>query len=119
MVRYDKQKQAEYLSFYNRDAFITHEGRVYAAKEKDFIQLNTRGNYWHTKTDPSSWLVMSAVKYFRKKFKKLPRSQVVALVARMLNVDAYRIESSLDWSAQYMAWHEGGEPDEYHILPPE
>jgi hypothetical protein len=119
MPIYNKEKLAEYLSFYNRDAKIEYKGKIYSVTEKDFNQLNVRGNYWHGKTDPSSWLVMATVSHFKRKFKKLARLQLIALAAQVLNVDAAKIESSLDWSAQYMAWHEGGKPEEYHVLPPE
>ena len=113
---YNKENMTKYLSFYNRDAKITYKDRIYSANEKDFEKLNIRGNYWHSKTDPSSWLTKAAVSYFKRKFKKLPRAQIITLVAQILNVDVSTIESSLDWSASYMSWHEGGEPEDFHVF---
>lgn len=113
---YDKEQLAQYLSFYNRDAKIKYKGKIYSATEEDFDRLNIRGNYWHFKTDPSSWLTAAAVSHFKWKFKKLPRSQVIDLVAQVLNVDISRIEGSLDWNARYTAWHDGGKPEDYHVF---
>lgn len=114
----DKNKYAKYLSYFNRDAAIEHNGKTYKATEIDFSKLNIRGNYWHTKTDPSTWLTTATVRHFKIKFgKTLPASKIVELAARVLNVDDSSIKSALDWNARYTSWHDGGNPEDYHVLP--
>lgn len=95
------------------------DGTRCALTEEDFAELNEY-NYWHSRTDPSSWLVSSTVSRARARFEKiLSRAQVIELCAQTLNIDSARVESLLDWNANYMAWHDGMSVEETHIWPQE
>lgn len=104
----------KYLTFFNRAATIEHENRNYKFTESDFKKLNTSLNYWHHKQDPSSWLCEATVRHGRRKFEKLPRKKLIRLCAATLNITAKKLEDALDWNAHYMAWHDGGHPEDYH-----
>ena len=107
------------LEFFNREAFVlAADGTRCALSEQDFAELN-QYNYWHHRTDPSSWLTAGTVSRARRLFSdKLTRAQVIELCAQTLNVTSEKIESTLDWNANYMAWHDGGSVEENHVWPP-
>ena len=121
MTLTSEEKLKEYLTFFNRDARVEHEGTSYTPSEEDFNYLNSGGtNYWHHKTDPSSWLTCSTVSYYRRKYGTvLPRNKVIDLCAQVLNIDPAEVERLLNWNANYMAFHDGMTPDETHIWPRE
>ena len=117
----DQKKLKEYLTFFNRDAKIEHEGQFYTPSEEAFAHLNRGGsNYWNDKTDPSSWLTCDTVSYYRRKYEQdVPREKVIDLCAQVLNIDPAEVERLLDWNARYMAFHDGMTPEETHIWPRE
>lgn len=57
-----------YLTYYNREAKVTHQEKEYKFTEKDFRELNRYLNYWHNRTDPSTWLCVATVKHAIKNF---------------------------------------------------
>ena len=117
----DEEKLKEYLTFFNREATIDHEGKAYTPGEEDFNYLNKGGtNYWTNKTSPSSWLTCDTVDYYRRKYsKEVPREKVIDLCAQVLNIEPAEVERLLDWNARYMAFHDGMTPEETHIWPKE
>lgn len=117
-LHYDKEQSKLYLSYYNRKARIEHQGQEYSFSEEDFEYLNRSSNYWHHSKSPSSWLCCATVNHAKKKFgKTLPRDKLVGLCADTLNVTVQKLESTLNWNADYMAWHDGGKPEDYHVYP--
>ena len=118
MVSKDKEKLKIYLSYYNRKAKVEQQGKEYKFSEEDFKYLNTFGNYGHPEKSPSSWLCSSAVNHAKVKFGKiLPREKLIKLCADTLNITAEKLEIALDWNANYMAWHDGGKPENHHVYP--
>jgi len=114
----DKDEQKKYLSYYNRKAKVLHQGQEYSFSEEDFKYLNTSSNYWHHEKSPSSWLCSFVVNRAKVKFGKiLPREKIIKLCADTLNITVGKIESNLNWNANYMAWHDGGKPEEHHVYP--
>ena len=114
----DKEQWKIFLSYYNRGAKIEHEGQEYCFSEEDFKYLNRPANYWHHSRSPSSWLCCVAVNHAKKKFVKiLPREKLIAFCADTLNITAQELENTLNWNANYMAWHDGGSPEEHHAYP--
>lgn len=110
------EKLSLYLSYYNREAQIEYNSNIYKFTESDFESINSIGNYWHHQQDPSSWLCTSMVSLGKRKFSgTLPRHLVIDLCAQTLNITAEKLESTLNWNANYMAWHDGGNPSENHI----
>ena len=118
MTLRDEEQWKIYLSYYNRDARIEHLGREYRFSEEDFEFLNSSSNYWHHAGSPSSWLCCSTVNQAKKKFgKTLPRDELIGFCADTLNITSQELERTLSWNANYMAWHDGGEPEDYHAYP--
>lgn len=107
------------LTFFNRNAVVTgSDGSECRFDEKDFEELNA-GNYWHHKQDPSSWLCSSTVYRARNKFgTKLKRKEIIALCAQTLNITAKKLEDTLDWNANYLAFHDGTSVEENHAYLP-
>jgi hypothetical protein len=108
------------LRFFNREASVTtNDGQRCALSEADFRDLNA-GNYWHNREDPSTWLCAATVSKAAGKFRAvLSRAQIIELCAQTLNLTADKLESSLDWNANYMAFHDGMSVEETHVLPRE
>lgn len=102
---------------FNREAVIEKKGVFYQFTENDLEELTSTGNYWHSKTDPSTWLCVSVVSKARYKFKKLTREEVIQFSAEVLNILPKALEHALAWNANYMAWHDGGEYQENHVYP--
>ncbi len=118
MTLRDEEQLKTYLSYYNRKAGIEHQGQKYSFSEPDLESLNSFSNYWHHAGSPSSWLCCSAVNQAKKEFgKTLPRDKLIRLCADTLNITVHELESTLNWNANYMAWHDGGEPEDYHAYP--
>ncbi len=118
MTLRDTEQLKKYLSYYNRKAKIEHQGREYRFSEEDFEFLNSSSNYWHHSKSPSSWLCCSTVNHAKRIFGKiLPRDKLIVFCADTLNITVQELERTLDWNANYMAWHDGGEPEDYHAYP--
>lgn len=117
-MQFDAQEKARQMAWFDTEAFVVHEGREYRLTLAEIERIHGRANYWHHKGDPSSWLVCSLVSKLKSKFRKtLPRARIMELVAGILQVSVGKVESSLDWNANYMAFHDGGTPEEHHIFP--
>lgn len=106
------------LAFFSREARVVFEGIEYRFSEDDFAGLNSPSNYWHNRTDPSSWLCAATVVLARIRFSGLPRDRLIRLCADTLNITGKKLEDSLDWHANYMAWHDGGTVEEHHPYLP-
>lgn len=111
----------EGLSYFNRDAVVVGpDGHEYRFDEGDFQYINDC-NYWHSKTDPSSGICSSTVYRARNRFgKQLRRKEIIALCAATLNITVQKLEDSLNWTANYNAFHDGTPVAENHpYLPSE
>ncbi|MBN1697533.1 MAG: hypothetical protein JW881_08475 [Spirochaetales bacterium] len=116
MEKKRKNPVREWLDNFNKRASVTHNGKEYGVDEHELETLYSTLNYWHHRTDPSSWLCTALVGLAKKKYQgKIPRSEIILLCARLLNVTASKLESTLDWNANYIAWHDGGNPGDYHV----
>ena len=106
------------LTFFNRDARVLHDSEEFRFSEEDFEQLNSPSNYWHHRTDPSSWLCASTVLHAKIRFRgRLPRAKLIKLCAETLNITEQKLEDTLDWNANYMSFHDGGTAEENHVYP--
>ena len=102
-----------------RPASVTGpDGALYAFGADDLAALTQPGLGWHAAGDPSSWLCSAAVSHARHKFgAHLGRADIVALTAATLGISPSALEQALDWNANYLAWHDGGSPDQNHVYP--
>jgi hypothetical protein len=116
----DKDKQfIKWLNNFNSSAFVDYNGKKYRITSKELESIYSTGHYWHHKTDPSSWLSEAMVTMAKRKFKgKLPRDHVILLCSRLLNITPEKLEGNLEWNANYMAWHDGGAPEDHHAWNP-
>lgn len=110
----DPKTLADWLDKFNPEARIEFNGKKYSFSRTKLKSIYSSGNYWHSKTDPSSWLVNAMVNLTRRSWKELPREQITDLVGQALNITSEKVEASLNWTANYMAWHDGGTPEENH-----
>ena len=115
-MKKDEEKQLnEWLNNFNTRAFVKYNNKVYRITLKELKSLYSTLNYWHHKTDPSSWLSEALVSLAKRKYERLlPRDIVILLCARLLNITPEKLESSLNWNANYMTWHDGGTPEDHH-----
>jgi hypothetical protein len=113
----NKEKLDLFLSFYNTDAKVIYNNKEYSLNEDDFNKINSPGNYWHHKKDPSSWLCVETVQHTKKKFgKDLPDDLIIELSAKTLNINKIKLQDALKWNANYMVWHDGGKASDYYPL---
>ncbi|MBD3278037.1 MAG: hypothetical protein GF388_07045 [Candidatus Aegiribacteria sp.] len=106
------------LAYFNRDASIVHHGKEYSFTGEDYEELNRDSLYWHNPTDPSTWLCAATVQRAIINFgDELPRKKLIKLCAETLNISMQKLENYLDWNANYMAFHDGGSPEENHVYP--
>jgi hypothetical protein len=120
-MKKDKEKELnEWLNNFNTRAFVKCNNKEYGITLKELESIYSTINYWHHKTDPGSWLSEALVSLAKRKYKgKLPRNIVISLCALLLNITSEKLESSLNWNANYMAWHDGGTPEDHHARPEE
>jgi hypothetical protein len=117
-MKFDADEKAKQMAWFNTEACVAHEGKEYRLTESEIGAIHSRGNYWHLEGDPSSWLVTALVGRLKSKFRKvLPREKVIELAAEILKSSVGKVESALNWNANYMAFHDGGSPEEHHIYP--
>lgn len=108
--------ESELKSFFV-DAELEHAGTTYRLPKSEADALVSRGSYWHLEGDPSSWLCVRTFQYLRSKFPALPQSAVLELEARAMAISAGEVRGAIEWSENYMRWHDG-DPD-YAVLDPE
>lgn len=114
-----RQDLNTWLSTFNREAVVSYENIDFSLGDEELGSIYYATNYWHSKTDPSSWLCEAVVRLIRKKFlEKLPREKAMELAACLLNITTEKLEGSLNWNAHYMAWHDGGTYEENHVWLP-
>lgn len=110
----------QWLSLFNRAASITQDDIEFRLTDGDLTQMFSRLNYWHSKTDPSSWLVASVVHAVRIGLRgRVARSKAIQYCAELLNVTPEHIESTLDWNANYLSMHDNIDVEEVHKWLPE
>ena len=99
------------------DGQIELDGKTYRLRKSEADRLVSRGQYWHGKGDPSSWLCVAAFLRVRSKYKTLPQSGALALVAQSMEISAEKLRAALAWHEQYVRFHDGS-PD-YYVLEPD
>ena len=103
---------------FKRAVHTAADGRTFGFDDTDLAALGGPGLGWNAPGDPSSWLCCATVARGRAKFApSLGRADIVRLCAATLGISEAALEQALDWNANYMAWHDGGSPDENHPYP--
>ncbi|MBN1524817.1 MAG: hypothetical protein JW904_10055 [Spirochaetales bacterium] len=116
-MKTDKKDEFDkWFANFNAEACVDYNNKEYRLTLEELKSMYSSLNYWHSKTDPGSWLSESLVRLAKRKYKGiLPRKVVISLCAGLLNITPEKLESNLDWNANYMAWHDGGTPEQEHV----
>lgn len=94
------------------NAFVEQNGIKY---HLDLSELES--SHWAKDVD-SSWFRCALVSAARRQLgEQLGRSLVIQLCAATLRVTVEALEQSLEWNAQYLAWHDNDSPSETHVWP--
>lgn len=84
---------------------ITINNEEYIIKKEDILALESELSYYHSKGDPSTWLVGQIYNFIDFKYKTKPESIRKEIAAHLLGITVQKFESSLEWNRNYMAWH--------------
>ncbi|MBN2693450.1 hypothetical protein JXR93_02205 [bacterium] len=102
----------EWLSYFNLTPFIYSESS-YILPQKDIEELFSSSNYWHSKTDPSSWLIVSLFytvsSFLKNKSNKIENEELLAIdiTAHLLNQTRVQVISTIQWQENYYRFHDG------------
>lgn len=109
-----------HLQHYDREAHVIADGTRYAFSEADLEELAMAARrYAFSPTDLNSSVYSGIVYQARARFRPaLKRAQIMELCAATLRTTVERVEESLAWTANYMAFHDGGDPTAEHPYPP-
>jgi hypothetical protein len=110
----------QYLEYFDRSAHVDVEGTRYAWSEEDLRELALSARYYmFIAGDLNSAVYANAVRMARSKLRpRLTRAQILALCAGTLRTTVEDVERSLQWTANYMAFHDGTDPETEHPYPP-
>ena len=119
-MKLDPEEKAKQMSWFDTEARVVFKGEKYGLSYDEIAEIHGPAYYWHYEGDPSSWLVARMVTCLRRKYKGvLPRAKVIELAGGILKRTVEQVESTLNWNANYMAFHDGGIPEEEHAYPPD
>ena len=103
----------QYLAQFDRSASVTHEGKAYQIPDSLLMEMSNSRHGIDT-----SWFVADIVGRVKWLYGNvLPRSLALELTAATIKSTVQSIESTLDWNANYMAWHDGGDVSQCHVWP--
>ena len=85
-------------------AEIVFNGKTYRLKKSVLDKWVSRGDYWHGPAVPSTWLCEKAVRAVRAKFKSLPQSAVLELVALSMEITVEKLVAAIQWNEAYMSY---------------
>ncbi len=106
------EERKTYLQQFDLEASVDVDGTHYRLTGDDLIPHNNPG-------DPTStWYKCSLIGRMRSRLSPpLTRFAVLSLVAAVLKTTVEELESAMEWNANYMAWHDGGDACENHVWP--
>lgn len=110
---------AEFLSCFNREASVIVDGISYQLGDDLLSKVfSSYGIYWSNEEIPPKDVCIRTVGVAKAALEqKLSRRVLLQLCADTLRISLNALEDMLDWEANYMAWHDGGTPDEHHVFP--
>ncbi|HEX7667685.1 MAG TPA: hypothetical protein VF407_24325 [Polyangiaceae bacterium] len=118
----DREKSyREHLAFFDRSAHLDVDGVRYAFDETDFEKLAVEASVhiFFPPNDVNTAVFDAVIGRAKTKFRPaLKRAQIFELCAATMGTTVQTIENKLAWSANYMAFHDGTDPDSYHSYPP-
>jgi hypothetical protein len=113
-----EQHYRAHLDYFSRDARVTVGDQDYEFAEADLEELAYQGRFFGVAGGLNSSVISGAIHLAKQRFRPvLARAQIIALCAATLKMTVEEIEHSLDWTANYMAFHDGNSADENHPYP--
>lgn len=108
-----------HLEYFSRDAHVIVDGQRYAFTEQDLEAIAMDGRFYFLEGGLNSSVYSSAIGLAKRRFRpQLSRAQIIEICAATLKTTVDDVENSLEWTANYMAFHDGTSPDENHPYPP-
>lgn len=109
-----------HLAHFDRDAHVMVDGKRYALSEADLDEIARSAQYYvYFPTGLNSSVYARTVSLAKLALRPpLARAQIIALCAATLRTTVEQLEQSLSWTANYMAFHDGGDPEQEHPYPP-
>lgn len=110
----------DHLAHFDRAARVVSGGVGYAFTEDDLRELAMSARYYiHFPSGLNSSVYARVVSLAKAKFRpELGRAQILELCAAATRTTVEALEQSLAWTANYMAFHDGGDPEKEHPYPP-
>ncbi len=107
-----------HLDYFSRDARVTVGDQEYEFSETDLEALAFQGRFFAVGGGLNSSVISGAIYMAKGRFRPaLARAQIIDLCAATLKMTVDEVEHSLDWTANYMAFHDGNSPEENHPYP--
>ncbi len=114
----EEQHYREHLDYFSRDARITVGDQEYEFSEVDLEALAYQGRFFGVAGGLNLSVISGAISIARQRFRPaLARVQIIELCAATLKMTVDEVEHSLDWTANYMAFHDGTSVEENHPYP--
>jgi hypothetical protein len=114
---HERQYRA-HLEYFSRDAHVVVDGQRFAFTEEDLQEIAMHGRFFGLAGGLNSSVFSGIVYLAKRRFRPaLARAQIIELCAATLKTTAEDVERSLEWTANYMAFHDGGSPEENHPYP--
>lgn len=118
----EEQRYREHLALFregSRDAYVEIGGTRYEWSEQDLEDLAMDARFYMVLGGLNSSVYANVVRTARSRFRpNLARAQIIELCARTMKTTVEDVERSMEWTANYMAFHDGTDPAEEHPYPP-
>jgi len=116
----EEEQYRAHLAHFDRNAQVVVDGVAHRWSEDDLHELAMNARYFaFSPGDFNSSVYAHIARMGRAKFRPaLARAQIIALCAATLRTTVEDVERSLQWTANYMAFHDGGDPELEHPYPP-
>lgn len=126
MIELEFRTPAEEKSFkdhfrsFDRVAHVIAGGQLCAFNDDDLTEVAMAGRFFgFSEGDYNSSVIERIVSLGRRRFRPtLNREQIIGLCAATLKIPVAQIEQSLEFTANYMAMHDGNDPASNHPYPP-
>lgn len=119
MTPEQERQYRAHLEYFSRDAHVVVDERRYAFTEEDLHEIAMQGRHHMLAGGLNSSVFSGVVALAKRRFRPhLVRAQIIELCAATLKTTVDDVERSLEWTANYMAMHDGTSPEENHPYPP-
>ncbi|MBL8912566.1 MAG: hypothetical protein JNM17_17870 [Archangium sp.] len=116
----EEKSVKDHFRHFDRVAHVIADGKLFAFNDEQLTEVAMAGRFFgFSEGDYNSSVVATIVGIGRRFHPSLNRSQIIALCAATLKITVERVEHSLEFTANYMAMHDGTEVRDNHPYPPD